>query len=374
MTVGSDGALWFTELTVSEIGRITTDGTITEIPIPGNHATREVTSGRDGNLWFTEFSDHFFTPLNEIGEVVLNHPPIASAGGPYAVTYGGSLTLNASGASDPDGDPLTYSWTVNGHADAATGVQPTLTWSDLAALGIVPGQSYTVSVTVDDGHGHSATAAAALTANKVDQHIEGDWPVRAPGSSSVTLNLTSSSGLPVSYTVSGPATLSGQALIRSLNGDTGTQLGDWLAATFPRMFGVASGDLAGQTNVQVALYFQLLFATRGDKLEAQVLATALSVYVTNSTLAGGSYAAAYGFTVAAGGGAGLATFNVGSDGAVVGQANGATMTLMDILLAADQHATVNPYAVAGFVLYDGDQATRNLADDLFGRINDTGGI
>jgi hypothetical protein len=82
---------------------------------------------------------------------------------------------------------------------------------------------------------------------------------------------------------------------------------------------------------------------------------------------------AYGFTVAAGGGAGLATFNVGSDGAAVGQANGATMTLMDILLAADGHAT-HSSAGAGFVLYSGDQATRNLADDLFGRLNDTGAL
>jgi hypothetical protein len=104
-----------------------------------------------------------------------------------------------------------------------------------------------------------------------------------------------------------------------------------------------------------------------------VLATALSVYATNSTLAGGTYGTAYGFTVAAGGGAGLATFNVGSDGAAVGQANGSTMTLLDILLAADGHAT-HATTAAGFVLYSGDQATRGLADDLFGRINDPGGF
>jgi uncharacterized delta-60 repeat protein len=165
----------------------------------------------------------------------------------------------------------------------------------------------------------------------------------------------------------------GQALLRSLDGGTGTQLGDWLADTFANMFGASGGNLAGKSNAQVAAYFQLLFATRGDKLEAQVMATALSVYVTNSTLAGGTYATAYGFTVAAGGGAGLATVNVGSDGAAVGQANGATMTIMDTLLAADRHATHSTTA-AGFALYAGDQATRNLADDLFGRINDTGGL
>jgi hypothetical protein len=123
----------------------------------------------------------------------------------------------------------------------------------------------------------------------------------------------------------------------------------------------------------VAAYFQTLFATKGDKLEAQVLATALSVYVTNSTLAGGSYGAAYGFTIVQDGGTGVATFNVGADGAAVGQANGMTLTLMDILLATDRHATRTTTA-AGFVLYGGDLTMRGVADDLFGKINDLGGI
>jgi hypothetical protein len=165
----------------------------------------------------------------------------------------------------------------------------------------------------------------------------------------------------------------GQALIKSLNGGTGAQLGNWLAATFTNMFGTAGHDLTGSTDATVAGYFQTLFATKGDKLEAQVLATALSVYVTNSTLAGGTYAASYGFTVVAGGGTGLATFNVGSGAAAVGQATGTTMTIMDILLAVDQHATQTTTGT-GFVLYSGDQTSRSLADDLFGRINDLGAI
>jgi streptogramin lyase len=37
MTVGSDGALWFTEYDPNQIGRITTDGNITEIPITNHH-------------------------------------------------------------------------------------------------------------------------------------------------------------------------------------------------------------------------------------------------------------------------------------------------------------------------------------------------
>ena len=56
ITVGADGALWFTEENASKIGRITTAGTITEYPIPTNpSAPAEITAGPDGALWFTEF-------------------------------------------------------------------------------------------------------------------------------------------------------------------------------------------------------------------------------------------------------------------------------------------------------------------------------
>jgi hypothetical protein len=104
-----------------------------------------------------------------------------------------------------------------------------------------------------------------------------------------------------------------------------------------------------------------------------VLATALSIYVTNSTLAGGSYAASYGFTILAGGGTALATVNIGADGAAVGKSPGTTMSIMNILLAADQHVTQTTTA-AGFALYAGDPSTRGLAYDILVNINDVGGI
>jgi hypothetical protein len=163
----------------------------------------------------------------------------------------------------------------------------------------------------------------------------------------------------------------GQALIKSLNGGgtagTANQLGNWLAATFPNMFGSASGcNLAGKTNAQVAAYYETLFVVRGDKLEAQVFATALSVYVTNQTLAGGTFARTYGFSVA-GDGTGVATWNVGFSGAAVGQANNTTMTVLDILLAVDQHAT---HTATGFTLYSGNDSLRDKALDLFEDLND----
>jgi Ca2+-binding RTX toxin-like protein len=96
-------------------------------------------------------------------DILANTPPVASAGGPYSIHEGDSLTLDASGSSDPDGDPLTYSWTINGHANAATGVSPTLSWSQLQALGVTDESTFTVQVTVTDGHGGASSASTPLT-------------------------------------------------------------------------------------------------------------------------------------------------------------------------------------------------------------------
>ena len=56
ITLGPDGALWFTEENGHKIGRITTAGEITEYPTPTQpSAPNEITTGPDGALWFTEF-------------------------------------------------------------------------------------------------------------------------------------------------------------------------------------------------------------------------------------------------------------------------------------------------------------------------------
>lgn len=94
-----------------------------------------------------------------------NAAPTADAGGPYAITDGNSLTLDATLSSDPNGDPLTYSWDVNGDGvyGDASGATPTLTAADLHALGVFGGASYSVSVQVDDGQGNTAYAFTSLT-------------------------------------------------------------------------------------------------------------------------------------------------------------------------------------------------------------------
>jgi hypothetical protein len=161
----------------------------------------------------------------------------------------------------------------------------------------------------------------------------------------------------------------GQALINSFNGgETSTQLGDWLAATLPNMFGANAGsnDLAGQSNADIAALFQSDFLVQGVKLDAQVLATALSVYATNATLDNTDVAANYGFIVS-GNGLGTATVNVGSNGDAFGVAVNSVLTVMDLLKATDAQAV-------GGLLYNGDDTLRKEANNVYSAINEEGDI
>jgi hypothetical protein len=99
-------------------------------------------------------------------------PIVADAGGPYTINEGDSLTLNGAGSSDPDGDSLSYSWDINGDGVYfdATGVNPTVSWADLMALGGIHDGSatYNVRLQVEDGNGNvSYSPATTLTVHGV---------------------------------------------------------------------------------------------------------------------------------------------------------------------------------------------------------------
>jgi len=168
----------------------------------------------------------------------------------------------------------------------------------------------------------------------------------------------------------------GQSLIMALNGgSSATQLGHWLASTFPNMYGA----LDGMTNAQIAAYYKALFArtinTNGPpKVDAQVLATALAVYVTDQTLAG-TTAVAYGFQVSATG-VGTRTFNVGNNGAPFGVANNSSLSVMDLLLAVDARSHNGLlYDQNGDGHISSDEASfRTMANNVFTGINEAGDI
>jgi ELWxxDGT repeat protein len=117
--------------------------------------------GINQTLYFTANDGTHGNELWTASPVMMNDPPVAIAGGPYAINEGGSLTLDGSQSFSPQGlVPLTYSWTINGNVNAASGVAPTLTWAQLQALGIDDGPgSFSVSVKVTDSMGNSTTSS-----------------------------------------------------------------------------------------------------------------------------------------------------------------------------------------------------------------------
>lgn len=113
------------------------------------------------------FSDtHGYGRVNAYNAVcaVTNCPPSAEADGPYSAECGGATTdipLDGTGSSDPNGDPLTYSWTTDcpgGSFDDSTSPTPNLTLDTLETCFI----QCNVTLTVIDGSGASDSASSTV--------------------------------------------------------------------------------------------------------------------------------------------------------------------------------------------------------------------
>ncbi len=155
----------------------------------------------------------------------------------------------------------------------------------------------------------------------------------------------------------------GQALIKKMNGASTSQtFANWLASSFPYLYGANSANnLTNKTNVDVAALFVKLFTSgESPKTSAQVMANAIAVYVTNTTLAGGSYAGSYGFNLS-NTGTGAKVYNVGTSGTAIGLQNNTNYTVSQILAQANLTKAAGTFNTVAF-------------NDICEGINSQGGI
>jgi PKD repeat protein len=120
------------------------------------------------------------TPIEE------KQPPVADSNGPYTGTEGVSVTFDGSGSSDPDGTIVSYAWDF-GDGTTGTGVNPAHTYAQDG--------TYTVTLTVTDNDGltDTATTAATIAPEEVQQP-----PVADPNGP-----YTGTEGIPVNFDGSG---------------------------------------------------------------------------------------------------------------------------------------------------------------------------
>lgn len=134
----------------------------------------------------------------------VNRPPTANAGPDQILSAGAScramVTLNGAGSSDPDGDTLTYAWTIDNllpppilfsPVDPSTGA---VTGS--APSGPLPLGAHTITLTVNDGHGGTSSDTVVVTVRDVMPPTFSSVP--AP----VTLEQSSATG--TAFTVAMP--------------------------------------------------------------------------------------------------------------------------------------------------------------------------
>jgi len=86
-----------------------------------------------------------------------NRPPVARLTAPAQAQVGEAVPLDASASSDPDNDPLSYTW------DFGDGTPPAKTTFARTTHSYARVGNYTARVTVDDGKGGTNSATAPIT-------------------------------------------------------------------------------------------------------------------------------------------------------------------------------------------------------------------
>lgn len=90
-----------------------------------------------------------------------------SAGGPYSIAEGDSVTLDVSVSFAPDSGTRNVAWDLNNDSDYGdvTGEATTVDWGTLKSFGIDDDGPYPISVKVDDGHGGFTADSTLFVSN-----------------------------------------------------------------------------------------------------------------------------------------------------------------------------------------------------------------
>lgn len=319
-------------------------------------------------------------PLDANGQAVFSIATLPPGEHTIAASYSG---VSAAGASFAGSASAAFSVTVNPVPLSATGVNFAATAG--APLGAVvatfesPAQfsdAASYSALIEWGNGTSSfgniTDDGTFSVGGIHTYAEpGSYAVSVEishilGYATATISATAavtSLGLAVQRALTADIGFwngaSGQALINSFNGDQyNTSLSAWLAENFSNLY----GSLWGYTNADMAAYYQGLFAQKGPKAEAQLLAAALNIYATTRSL-GGTAGQAYGFNVTDAG-LGAYCFNVGKSGEAFGMANNSPHTVYAYLQAVDRDS---------WTILSTD-SLRKQVNDLFDALNKAGRI
>jgi glucose/arabinose dehydrogenase len=111
----------------------------------------DIETGPGGDIFYV---DHYGGTIHRITYTSSNNPPVAVAtGSPTSGAAPLTVNFDGSGSSDPDGDPITYSWDLNGDGvyGDSTAVKPTYTYNTAG--------TYVVHLKVTDSKGASTISS-----------------------------------------------------------------------------------------------------------------------------------------------------------------------------------------------------------------------
>jgi hypothetical protein len=118
---------------------------------------------------------HGNSAVDTVSISTANQPPKADAGLPQTVPVGSQVSLDASGSSDPDNDPLSFAWALTVRPEGSSAAISLPTSPTPYFVADVPG-TYVAQVTVADTHGHTSVATVSISTVNSPPHAEAGTP------------------------------------------------------------------------------------------------------------------------------------------------------------------------------------------------------